>query len=97
MAEITTAQIPEINDELWRQFVEEFRFVYKDIYPKLTISQEEINLHINNHMKDIFLWALTNYVEAAPMYCCSLKSYVYVTHIITGKIKEALNYLKQTL
>jgi hypothetical protein len=37
-------------------------------------------------MKDIFMWGLSNYVDAAPMYCASLKAYVHVTHIITNKI-----------
>lgn len=46
-------------------------------------------------MKDIFVWGLNNYVDAAPMYCASLKAYVHVTHIITNKIIEALDYMKQ--
>ena len=45
-------------------------------------------------MKDIFLWGLNNYVDAAPMYCASLKAYVHVTHIITNRIIEALDFIK---
>lgn len=96
MNEVVNAEIPEINEELWKEFVEEFRFIYKEIYPRLSISPEEIQLHISNHMKDIFLWGLNNYVDAAPMYCASLKAYVHVTHIITNKILEALDFIKTT-
>jgi hypothetical protein len=46
-------------------------------------------------MKDIFLWGLNNYIDAAPMYCASLKAYVHVTHIITNKITESLDYMRQ--
>ena len=62
----------------------------------MTISPEEIQLHINNHMKEIFLWGLNNYIDAAPMYCASLKAYVHVTHIITNKIIEALDFMKMS-
>lgn len=40
------------------------------------------------------MWGLTNYVDAAPMYCASLKAYVHVTHVITNKIIEALEFIK---
>ncbi len=40
MNEVMNAEIPEINEDLWREFVEEFKFVYKEIYPKLAISPE---------------------------------------------------------
>lgn len=73
--------------------MEEFKFIYREIFPKLVISPEEIQLHINNPMKDIFLWGLNNYVDSAPMYCGSLKAYVHVTHIITNKIMEALEFM----
>lgn len=48
-------------------------------------------------MRDIFLWGLNNYIDAAPMYCASLKAYVHVTHIITNKITQSLEYMKQVL
>ncbi len=48
-------------------------------------------------MKEIFLWGLNNFVDAVPMYCASLKSYVHVTHIITNKFIDSLNFMKQTL
>lgn len=45
-------------------------------------------------MREIFLWGLTNYVDAAPMYCASLKAYVHVTHVITNRILQALEFIK---
>ena len=72
----------------------EFTFIFEEIYPRLTISAEEIQLHITHYIKELFGWGLNHYQEALPQHCNSLKTFVHVHHVISLSITNALTKIE---
>jgi hypothetical protein len=87
----TNVEIPEINEDLWKEFEAEFKFIYEEAYPKLKLTAEEAQIYITAHAKEIFGWALGHYAEAAPLHCGSLKTFVHVHHMLDRALTGALD------
>ena len=64
------------------------------MYPSLTLTPQEVQLHLATYTRDLFTWALKHYSDALPLHCTSLKSFVQVHHTISNCLQGALDLIR---